>query len=129
MEFSRAFKKTTLLVAGVIVPDLVDSEPLSEAFWENFVKLLSGLPPESVNKLQMLLKVIGLLSWVYHLKPLSALNAGVRQAFIDRLFSFPILKIQGGLTGLRSLIFISFYGIPAVWESIQYEGPIVNRTG
>ncbi len=51
------------------------------------------------------------------------------RAYIGRLFSFPILKIQGGLTGLRSLIFISFYGIPAVWESIQYEGPIVNRTG
>ncbi|MCH7512527.1 MAG: hypothetical protein IH947_01070 [Bacteroidetes bacterium] len=129
MSFSKAFKRNTLLVAGVIVPDLRDNEALSEAFWENFVKLLSGLPPESVGKLQLLIKVVSLLSWIYNLKPFTALNARVRQMYIDRLFSLPVSKIAGGLTGLRSLIFISFYGIPTVWESINYEGPIVNRTG
>ena len=120
------FERNVLLFAEVIVPQLENNSALQKLFMDNFEKLMSGIEPDSSDKIKLLVKVLGILSWVYNRKSFQALNTDQKQQFIDKLFRFPVSKIVAGLTGLRSLVFIAYYGIPVVWKEINYEGPIVK---
>ena len=120
------FERNVLLFAEVIVPQLENNSALQKLFMDNFEKLMSGIEPDSSDKIKLLVKVLGILSWVYNRKSFQALNTDQKQQFIDKLFRFPVSKIVAGLTGLRSLVFIAYYGIPVVWKEINYEGQIVK---
>jgi len=118
---------THLSLAGVIVPDLAVESELRLQFWEKYEKLILGLDPGSVQKIAMLTKAIAFLSWVYYFRSVEKLSSGQKDQFIERLLSFPVSKIAGGVTGLRSLVLIAFYSLPEVWEEINYAGPLVNN--
>ena len=122
-----SFEKNVLLFAGVIVPQLENNSALQKSFLDNFEKLMSGIEPDSSDKIKLLVKVLGVLSWVYNRKSFQALNKEQKERFIENLFRFPVSKIVAGLTGLRSLVFIAYYGIPVIWEEINYQGPVVSR--
>jgi hypothetical protein len=119
------FERNVLIFAGVIVPQLENKSTLQKPFLDNFEKLMKGIEPDSYDKIKLLVKVIGIFSWVYNLKSFKALNRDQKERFIEKLFHFPISMLVAGLTGLRSLVFIAYYGIPAVWKDINYDGPIV----
>lgn len=118
------FKQTIILFTKVIIPDLRNNTSLEYAFIKNFKQMISGLEPESADKIKLLVKVIDKLSLVYNFKTFEQLTYKQRTRYIDRLFDFPIGKIVGGLTGLRSIVMISYYGIEDVWKSIRYDGPV-----
>ena len=120
------FERNVLLFAGVIVPQLENNSALQKPFLDNFEKLMSGIESDSSDKIKLLVKVLGVLSWVYNRKSFQALYKKQKERFIANLFRFPVSKIVAGLTGLRSLVFIAYYGIPVVWEEINYDGPIVK---
>jgi len=122
------FEQNVLLFAGVIVPELETNQPLHQSFLENFEKLMQGIEADSFAKIRLLVSVVGILSWIYHLKSFQSLSIEKRERFINRLYHFPIAKIVGGLTGLKSLVFIAYYGIPAVWKDIRYDGPVTKNT-
>jgi hypothetical protein len=121
------FERTVLIFAGVIVPQLENNSALQKPFLDNFEKLMNGIDPDSFDKIKLLVKVIGILSWVYNLKSFKTLNRDQKERFVEKLFHFPISMLVAGLTGLRSLVFIAYYGIPAVWKDINYDGPIVSN--
>lgn len=121
------FKRSVLLFAGVIVPEIESNTALHHPFWVNFDQLMDGIEPESNAKIKLLVKVIGVLSFIYNSKSFKSLSLEKRKRFIDQLYRFPISKIVGGITGLKSLVFIAFYGIPEVWKEINYTGPIVSK--
>lgn len=121
------FGRIVLLFAGVIVPQLESNSALQKPFLDNFEKLMRGLESDSFDKIKLLVKVIGVLSWVYNLKSFQNLNTDQKERFIEKLFRFPVSMFVAGLTGLRSLVFIAYYGIPIVWEEINYDGPIVSN--
>jgi len=121
------FERNVLLFAGVIVPQLEKKSPLQKPFLDNFEKLMKGIDPDSFDKIKLLVKVIGILSWVYNLRSFKSLNGDQKVRFIEKLFHFPISMLVAGLTGLRSLVFIAYYGIPEVWRDINYDGPIVTN--
>ena len=118
------FKQTVILFAKVIIPDLQNSTSLEYAFIKNFKQVINGLEPESESKIKLLVKVIDKLSLIYNFKSFGNLNDKQRANYIDKLFSFPIGKVVGGLTGLRSIVMISYYGIEEVWSTINYDGPV-----
>ncbi len=118
------FKQTIILFTEVIIPDLRNNTSLEYAFIKNFKQMINGLEPESADKIKLLVKVIDKLSLVYNFKTFEQLTYKQRTRYIDRLFDFPIGKIVGGLTGLRSIVMISYYGIEDVWKSIRYDGPV-----
>jgi len=120
------FERNVLLFAGVIVPQLESDSALQKPFIDNFEKLMNGIETDSFDKIKLLVKVIGVLSWAYNRKSFEALNLEEKERFIKKLFRFPVSKLVAGLTGLRSLVFIAYYGIPVVWEEINYDGPIVK---
>jgi hypothetical protein len=122
------FARSVFVFAGVIIPTLENNSELKQPFIDNFEKLMLGIEPESYDKIKMLVKAVSVLSWVYYQKSFQALNSHQKQKFINKLFHFPISKIVAGLTGLKSLVYIAYYGIPAVWNEIDYDGPIVQKT-
>jgi len=118
------FKENILLFAEIIVPELHKKASLKYAFIKNFKQLFLGLEKDSASKIKLLVNVIAKLSIVYNFKPFKELSFENRKKYIDKLFHFPVGKLVGGLTGLRSLVLISYYGIEDVWPTINYEGPI-----
>lgn len=120
------FEQNVLLFAGVIIPQLENNSALHKPFLDNFEKLMRGIEADSFDKIKLLVKVLGILSWAYNRKSFQALNTDEKERFIEKLFRFPVSKLVAGLTGLRSLVFIAYYGIPVVWEEINYDGPIVK---
>jgi len=121
------FERNVLFFAGVIVPEIESSTALQQPFMVNFKQLMSGIEPDSFTKINLLVKVIGMLSWIYNLESFQKLSIQKKEHFIGQLYRFPISKIVGGLTGLKSLVFIAYYGIPTVWEEIHYQGPIISK--
>ncbi|MCD6544987.1 MAG: hypothetical protein J7K34_10825 [Flavobacteriaceae bacterium] len=118
------YKQTIVLFAEVIIPDLQNNTSMEYAFIKNFKQIINGLEPESAGKIKLLVKVIDKLSVVYNFKTFEKLTYKQRTRYIDRLFNFPMGIVVGGLTGLRSIVMISYYGIDDVWKSIHYDGPI-----
>ncbi len=118
------FKQNIILFAEVIVPDLYKNTSLEYAFIKNFKELFQGLEEDSASKIKLLVQLIGMMSYVYNFKSFDKLSYTKRKKFIDKLYLFPVGKIVAGLTGLRSLVLISYYGIDEVWPTINYDGPI-----
>ena len=118
------YKQTIVLFAEVIIPDLQNNTSMEYAFIKNFKQIINGLEPESAGKIKLLVKVIDKLSVVYNFKTFEHLTYKQRTRYIDRLFNFPVGIVVGGLTGLRSIVMISYYGIDDVWKSIHYDGPV-----
>ncbi len=121
-------KENILLFAEVIVPDLRHKTSLEYSFIKNFKQLFLGLEPDSASKIKLLVNVIDYLSIAYNFKSFEQLSFENRKKYIDKLFHFPVGKLVGGLTGLRSLVLISYYGIDEVWTTINYDGPIKPQT-
>jgi len=117
--------KTVFYFATVLLPELEENPKLENSFNENFEEIFTGLEEESKKQLRLLIILISILSFVYTLKSFESLNYASREKFVKQLFTFPYAKVVGGLSGLKSICFISFYGIEDVWETIKYEGPLV----
>ena len=122
------FKQNIILFAEVIVPNLHKNTSLEYAFIKNFKELFQGLEEDSTTKIKLLVNVIDKLSFVYNFTSFENLSFEKRKNFINKLFHFPIGKVIAGLTGLRSLVLISYYGIDEVWPMINYDGPIKPQT-
>ena len=118
------FKQNIILFAEVIVPSLHKNTSFEYAFIKNFKELFQGLEEDSASKIKLLVQLIGMMSYVYNFKSFDKLSYTKRKEFIDKLYQFPVGKIVAGLTGLRSLVLISYYGIDEVWPTINYDGPI-----
>ena len=121
------FKQNIILIAEVIVPEIHENDAIKYAFIKNFKQIYQGLEKDSATKIKLLVKVADKLSYVYNSSSFERLSYKKRAEYIEKIFQFPIGKIVGGLTGLRSLILISYYGVDDVWPSINYNGP-VNST-
>lgn len=118
------FKPNIILFAEVIVPYLHQKVSLKDSFIKNFMQLFNGLEEDSASKIKLLVQLISILSFIYNFKSFDKLSYVKRKNFIDKLYQFPVGKIVAGLTGLRSLVLISYYGIDEVWPTINYNGPI-----
>ena len=118
------FKQNIILIAEVIVPELHDNDALKYTFIKNFKQVYQDLENDSATKIKLLVKLIEYLSFIYNFNSFENLNYIKRKKYINKLFHFPIGKIVAGLTGLRSLIFISYYSIDNIWPTINYDGPI-----
>ncbi len=121
------FKQNVLLFAEVMVPDLHQNASLEYSFIKNFKQLFQGLEKDSADKIKLLVTLIETMSFIYNFRSFKKLSYEKRKKFIGRLYQFPVGKIVAGLTGLRSLILISYYGIEEVWPNINYDGPIKSK--
>ncbi len=121
------FKENIILLAEVIVPQIYKKESLQYSFIKYFKQIFSGLEENSSKKIGLLVRVINILSYFYYLTSFNRLSYKKRKKFVKALFNFPVGTIVAGITGLRSLILISYYGIDQIWEEIDYEGPLNKK--
>lgn len=118
------FKVNILALAETMIVDLRQNEDLKNQFWTNFSSFFKDLDVDSAKKLNLLVTVVSLLSFLYNRAPLYTLTIQKREHFIERLYQFPITKIIAGFTGLRSLMMVSYYSMEQTWSNINYKGPL-----
>ncbi len=121
------FKDRVLAMAEVILPPVHENPALKQLFWDSFNGYYSDLDRDSASKLDLLSKVINILCFLNHFKSLEKLEVEKREAFLKKIYFSPIKLVSAGFTGLRSLILVSYYGMPQSWQEIGYTGPLVNR--
>jgi len=119
---SKKLKTTYLAISEIILPDIAKNDDLKIAFYENFSIFFESLDKDSIAQLKLLIKVLDVLSIIYTFKKIDSLSIEQRTNFLDKIQNFPIAKIVGGFTGLRSLSLMSFYSMPKAWPTIGYEG-------
>lgn len=117
---------TNILVpfATIMIPDLEDSNDERDEFHESLLSFFKTIDVGTQKQLFLLLHLINFLSYVYNAKGFRKLSYQSRKVYIKKLFNFPINKVVGGLTGLRSLCFFTYYTQEQQWKKINYDGPI-----
>lgn len=122
-------------MAATIVPEL---SGVDEEVWRRTEALitqgLSGRPDAMVRQLVLFIRVVNVLAVVRFLRPFTALDDARRLRFLTSLENAPILAIRRGVWGLRTLVFMGYYGQDDVrarlgyrakslgWRAVRQEG-------
>lgn len=124
MKNESSHIKSVLLFAGVIIPEIEGNSKYADDFSQNYKLIFTDIDSDSQQKIELLVNVFSLLSYIYNFSSLSNLSYKKRQSYVEKMFHFPISKFVSGLTGLRALCMISYYNIEEVMREINYDGPI-----
>lgn len=122
-----SFKTQVVYLAEAFIPELREDLGLKKDFIESFLFFFKDLDEDAAGKLKLLPKVLNILSVLNSFKTLKNHTPETRERVLQKLSHFPVSKIVAGLTGIRSLIFVSYYSMPQVWGRLNYDGPIVKR--
>jgi hypothetical protein len=121
---SSKLNQNLMLFATVIIPELEGDSVRKRDFWNNYYTLFLEMDIDIQKQLEMLIKLISVLSFFYTFHAFNQLDFKQRQKYIKRLFNFPYSKIVSGLTGLRSLCLFAYYSQEDNWKEINYNGPV-----
>lgn len=124
---SEKQKIALLSLAEVIIPSLQTRPMVKEKLWENFCYFLGDMDTDSQKKIQLLLFALKIWSVLRYGRSYPKMNPSQRKRFFLGLLRFPIALIVAGATGLKSLIYVSYYSLDESWENIDYQGPLVQR--
>jgi hypothetical protein len=82
---------------------------------------LSERPPAMVRQLKLFIRVIGALSVLRYGITFGRLDPRRRSLLLGRLESSSLLLIRRGFWGLRTLVYMGYYGQPEVQKEIGYR--------
>ncbi len=104
-----------------VVPALaaLDSEG-SERFAAIVAKALAERPSSIRRQLGLFLSVIRWAPLLRFGAPFPRLAPERKDAALRWLMDAPIAKARSGFWGLRSLVFMGYYGRPEVWPAVRY---------
>lgn len=109
-------------VAARIAPA---SQGLSGAERAEFKRLvdraLAGRPWRERAQLSLFLQAIRWLPILRHARPFEALAPREQDAFLTWLERGPIPLLRQGFWGVKTLVYLGYYGRPSVWPSIGYH--------
>lgn len=98
---------------------------LDEAGWATvgatINRALAHRPARMRRQLRMLLRLIELLPRARYGRSFIALDDVRRAAFIDSLERAPLKLVRRGVWGLRTLVLMGYYTMPATIEQIGYR--------
>ncbi len=95
---------------------------------------LSGRPDAVARQLVLFIRVVNVLAVFRFLRPFTALDHTRRLRFLSSLENAPVLAIRRGVWGLRTLVFMGYYGQDDVkarlgyrakslgWRAVRQEG-------
>ncbi|MGH7560802.1 MAG: hypothetical protein ACRENB_07265 [Gemmatimonadales bacterium] len=116
-------RPTLRALAGVFVPE---SRALDEAGWRSFERIVeSGLasrPRALVRRIRVFLSLLDLAARVRHGRRLSGLPHSDASRLVGRFAASPLLGFRKGVWGLRTLVFLGYYGDQARSASLGYRG-------
>lgn len=109
-------------IARTIVPE---AERLGEPGWtelETIVeRALAARSPALQRQLRLFIRLIGLLPLARYGRSFATLDPTRRTRVLTSLQDSPLLLFRRGLWGLRTLIFMGYYGRAGVGDEIGYR--------
>ena len=82
---------------------------------------LAAEPPTLHKQLRLLVRVLWWLPLLTHLRTMGGLAPAQRQRFLERLQDGSLAKLRLGIWGLRTLLFVGWYGDPEVQAQLGYR--------
>lgn len=109
-------------IATVVVPEAAQ---LAGPEWDEVEAIVAGAlaarPPRLRRQLAMLLQLLEWLPVLRYGRRLSYLDAARRARVLDFIQSGPVLLLRRGLWGVRTLVFMGYYGRAAAAAAIGYR--------
>ena len=122
-------------IAATIVPELRSAD---EDLWGRAEAIiaggLEGRPEALIRQIMLFIRAINAWATVRYLRPFTALDDSRRQRLLTSLENAPILAIRRGVWGVRTLVFMGYYGqdevraelgyraSPIGWQALREEG-------
>ncbi len=110
------------VMAATIVPEAAE---LDESGWRELESIVSGAlstrPRAVVRQLILFIRVAQWLAVIPYLRPFTRLGPAARRAHLARLERAPLLLIRRGFWGLRTLVFMGYYGQDRICEEWGYR--------
>ncbi len=104
---------------------VLEADALDEAGWlraEDIVcEALATKPASMVRQLLLFIRLANWLALVPYGRPFTRLGPASRRAHLTRLENAPVLLIRRGFWGLRTLVFMGYYGQARVREELGYR--------
>ncbi|MEE8147715.1 MAG: hypothetical protein V3T24_08940 [Longimicrobiales bacterium] len=109
-------------MATTIVPELSTAD---EDVWRRTEAIitqgLSGRPDAIARQLVLFIRVVNVLALFRFLRPFTALDGARRLRLLSSLENAPLLAIRRGVWGLRTLVFMGYYGQDDVRARLGYR--------
>ncbi len=87
---------------------------------------LASEPPALQRQLRLFVRILWWLPLFTHLRTMGGLSPAQRLRVLTWLQDCPITKLRLGLWGLRTLLFLGWYGEPAVQARLGYRPNIAG---
>ena len=117
-------------LASSIVPE---AATLDEAGWkeaENIGSRALGARPEAVvRQLLVFIRLANWLALIPYGRPFTRLGPDARRAHLTRLENAPLLLVRRGFWGLRTLVFMGYYGQERVRAELGYRAVAAGWSG
>jgi len=120
--------KVFLAIANRIIPEDADCpgggtlETAGVVDWA-----LHRLPNALRKKFLLFFKVIQVLGIVFYLRPFTSLPPEKQDKLLRRLENGPLRLLRMGFFGIKTYICMGYYTREDVWQTIDYDGPVVAQ--
>ena len=107
------------------MPSPPPSSPLDEAGWKRLHAIveeaLGARPPAMRRQLRLFLRVLSWLPLLRYGRRFTGLDPERRRAVLRTLQDAPVLKLRQGIWGLRTLVYMGYYGQPEIQHELGYR--------
>ncbi len=86
-------------------------------------------PEAMVRQLLLFIRLANWLALIPYGRPFTRLGPAARRAHLSRLENAPLLLIRRGFWGLRTLVFMGYYGQDRVRKELGYRASAAGWSG
>lgn len=83
---------------------------------------MASRSPALRRQLGVLIRVVAWLPWLTRLRPFTSLHAEQRATYLHSLERSPLALVRRGTWGLRTLVFMGYYGRPSAAAAVGWRG-------
>ena len=119
--------RTFLAIAARIIPEDENSESAGNIKTAAVVDwTLQKIPSDIRKKIVLFLKVINVLTFFKYFKSFEKLSDEKQDSFLRWLESHKISLFRMGFFGIKTYVCMGYYTREEMWDSIDYDGPILK---
>ena len=120
-NFDRDTVKRLETVVAIVVPGYANLDQSSrERFLEIIDEALGERPKIMHRQLALFLRVLNLAPYLRWGRPLGRLDAVDAERALRWFQEAPMAKLRQGFWGLKTLVFMGYYGQSEVWPEVGY---------
>ncbi len=120
-NFDQDTVKRLETVTVIVVPGYANLDPSSRKQFLEIIDEALGERPESMRRqLALFLKVLNLAPYLRWGRPLGKLEAVDAERALRWFQEAPMAKLRQGFWGLKTLVFMGYYGRREVWPEVGY---------